>query len=166
MEAFQIDLGLDVKYERGSKFLLSNGLKRFKKYLEEWYFEPPEIIISTMNKTWLTEKALSFLRSLKVTLTTHYLENELIAGGWANDFPSKREPKPLLTFEPVDRGKVHIVLWGTYGVGWGSYCKETFIQNFTKKMMQASRYYGLKKIWIDLRNEYGAYRSSLSGGRD
>jgi hypothetical protein len=151
-------MGSIVNYEKGVRDLLALGIKKFKKYLSSSLYPCliiPEIIVSTMNKTWLNSDALMYLRSLDTTLTTNYLENELIEGGWAGDAPSKRDPRNLLTFEPAVGGQAHIVLWGTYGRGWGSYDKEGFLENFTKKLMIATRHFSLKKVWIDLRNEEG-----------
>lgn len=152
----QLKLGRAFKYASSSKKLLTVLVN----YLSENY-PRIDLIIECLSSTWKTSAGFGYLRQLpNTTLTTHYLENELVHPGWARDLESKRTPFPVLTYQPKIGGSVHIVLWGPYGPGLGSYdtseaSRGDFIPLFVGQLLKAVRYFRLKKVWIELRNDEG-----------
>lgn len=150
----QIRLSSSFKYAVTSKKLLTVLVD----YLTE-NFPQVRLAIEGLSSTWKTSAAFGYLRSLPAAaITTHYLENELIYAGWARDLGSKRIPFPVLTYQPKIRGSVHVVLWGPYGPGIGSYSvtENGFVTSFVSELLKAVRYFRLKKVWIELRNDEGA----------
>lgn len=151
LQMIHIELGFQCEFTEASRGALSKVIERIRGH----YTPSVVVVVSPMNKSWQTSKALGFLSSLKVVLTTHYLENDLVTKGWAKTYPSKRRPSPPLVFAPSVGGEAYVVLWGSYGEGIGSYDYRGFLNDLSKNLMNVARVYQLKNIWIEFRNDEG-----------
>jgi len=143
-------LEIDRDWSTPTKILVMASLQRLTKF-----FPNVEIIASPLRRSWQCQEAFNFLRGEKVTIATHYLENELVFSGWALDYPSKRSSEKVLTFEPKKGQSAYVVLWGSYGETFGSYDYGNFLEDFSRKLMQATRHFQLRQIWVEFKNDAG-----------
>jgi len=143
-------LEIDREWSVPTKTLVAMNIQRLKKF-----FPDAELVASPLEKSWLSREAFAFLRSQELTVATHYLENELVFSGWAINHPSKRSPEKVLTYEPQKGQNAYIVLWGSYGETYGSYDYGNFLEDFSRRLMQAARHFQLRQIFIEFKNDSG-----------